>query len=115
MKKKVGRLSVMAFVPLYLFSYLAFTLNGYYAPIALGLRQDEHGNPYMAPKFGYRWLPFRDWEYKNPWFPGLMHVLYFPLVKLDLAYWHTAEDVESLDHPVRYYFDSSDNSLRGVN
>ena len=68
----------------------------------------------MAPKFGYRWLPFRDWDYESQWMPRLMHLFYFPLVKLDLAYWHTGDDVDSLNHPVRYYFDSTDNSLRGV-
>jgi len=115
MKKKTVRWSIMVFVPFYLLSYLCFTLNGYYAPRGLGLKGDKEGNLHMAPKFGYRWLPFRDWDYQNPLYPSMMNVFYFPLVKLDLLCWHTAGDVESLNHPVRRFLDSSDNIPRNEN
>ena len=115
MKKKTVKLSILLFVLLYLLSYIGSTLNGYYAPAALGLRQDEDGNLFLAPKFGYRWYPFRGWDSKNPWFPDFLRSFYYPLVKLDLTWWHTGDDVESFNHPVRSFFDSSDNTLRDVN
>jgi hypothetical protein len=74
-------------------AYVAFSTAGQY----VGLRENVLDDGTVVR--GYEWVPGEFFDYTTGrWQRGLV-IMFYPLLRLDNRYWHTAEAAESGKYP----------------
>ena len=102
---KVTTIGIIGVVGAYTLSYCALSRNGHYEPVMYGLLQGRNGGAVLAPKaaFGYRWLPFSLTTKGGD--PTWIAWIYYPMIQIDWAIWHTQRKMDTFQYPVKIYFD----------
>jgi len=104
MRKKII-ISFVSILSLYVVSYLTLSLAcGYYHPWAYG------GN--KGGIKSYRWYPLGDYEVTKSGSMSITSIIYLPLTKFDMMWWHTSDKLWSMDYPVKVYYDASSDSFK---